>query len=196
MKQLFTIFLLLGMVFNQQLIAQSFSPTGYIEEMTKPVRVFKSHIPNDSIILNSISVPVSPSDANIRTLISKMYKTVTDSLSMGVGIAAPQIGINKRVILVQRFDKPNEPFEAYINPTIIKYSELMALRSEGCLSIDDYRCEVERSYAILLNYFTVDGDFNTEMVEDFTARIFQHEIDHLDGILFPERTTETKIIKQ
>jgi peptide deformylase len=196
MKQLFTVLIVLGVTFNQQLSAQLFSPADYIEEISMPVRVFKSHIPNDSIILNSISVPVSPSDANLKLLISKMYKTVTDSLSRGVGIAAPQIGINKRVILVQRFDKPNEPFEAYINPSIIQRSDLMALRTEGCLSVDDYRCEVERSYAILINYFTVDGIFNTEMVEDFTARIFQHEIDHLDGILFPERTGVTKGLNQ
>jgi peptide deformylase len=116
-----------------------------------------------------------------------MYMTVTDSMSRGVGIAAPQIGINKRVILVQCFDKENQPFEAYINPAIIKYSELKARRIEGCLSVDDYRSEVERSYAILLSYFTVEGEYKLEMVEDFVARIFQHEIDHLDGILFTQR---------
>jgi peptide deformylase len=119
-----------------------------------------------------------------------MYKTVTDSLSLGVGIAAPQVGVNKRVILVQRFDKAGEPFEAYLNPTIIQYTALQETRREGCLSVDNFRCEVERSYAILISSFSVDGIFRIEMVEGFTARIFQHEIDHLDGILFTERVTK------
>jgi peptide deformylase len=116
-----------------------------------------------------------------------MFRTVTDSLSRGVGIAAPQIGVNKRVIIVKRFDKLNEPFEAYINPKILQFSMLQATREEGCLSVDGIRCEVERPYAILVSYTTVWGESKTEMVEDYTARIFQHEIDHLDGILFTER---------
>ena len=187
MKQLFTIILIWGILFTGAVNAQTFVPTDYLDYSIDAVRVYKSHIPSDSIVLHSVSVPVKHDDPGLRTLISMMYKTVTDSLSRGVGIAAPQIGINKRVVLVQRFDKPNEPFEAYINPTIIKYSNLKAMRAEGCLSIDDIRSDVERSYAIFLSYFSIDGEFKMEMVEDFVARIFQHEIDHLDGILFTER---------
>lgn len=187
MKQVFTAFLLISFVFINQTKSQEFWPCDYIDYSFSKAKVFKSHISKDSLILHSISKPVSFDDSTINALISQMYLTVIDSLSKGVGIAAPQIGINKRVILVQRFDKDKEPFEAYINPTIIKYSDLKALRAEGCLSIDDLRSEVERSYAILISYFTINGDYRIEMVEDFVARIFQHEIDHLDGILFTER---------
>ena len=167
--------------------AQLFEPDGYLLGVDTPLRVTKSHIVNDSLILNAISVPVDLFDNELKLLISSMYRTVTDSMSLGVGIAAPQVGVNKRVILVKRVDRINQPFDAYLNPAIIQYSDLKESRSEGCLSVDNFRCEVERSYAILVTYFTVYGDYRIEMVEGYTARIFQHEIDHLDGILFTER---------
>ena len=167
---------------------QEFHPADYIKIMPEPARVYKVCEPSDSFLLSSMSLPVQlVVSEKTKILVSLMYRTVTDSLSAGVGIAAPQIGVSQRVILVQRFDKPNQPFEAYINPEIIQYSQLQAKRQEGCLSIDDVRLEVERPYAVLLSYFTVKGEHRMEMVEDFTARIFQHEIDHLNGILFPQR---------
>lgn len=167
--------------------AQSFEPDNYLKNVQNPNRIFKSHIPTDSLILQRVSDPVELSDSSLSTLIARMYRTVTDSLSRGVGIAAPQLGVSKRVILVERLDKSVQTFEAYLNPCIIQYTKLKDLRTEGCLSIDSFRCEVERPYAILLTYFTVYGEFRIEMVEGFTARIFQHEIDHLNGILFTER---------
>jgi peptide deformylase len=187
MKQIFTLLVAFLLLQTTGANGQTFLPESYINRLNDPARVFKSHISADSMVLKSVSVEVNASDPELSHLISLMYRTVTDSLSRGVGIAAPQIGINKRVILVQRLDKEEKPFEAYLNPKIIQFSKLMALRSEGCLSIDDCRAEVERSYAILISYITVSGEERIEMVEDFTARIFQHEIDHLDGILFVER---------
>lgn len=187
MKKLLTFLLALLCLYSVNIQAQSFSPESYIIAQPNPSKVFKSHIKSDSLILNKPSEFVSPLDSSIKTLISRMFRTVTDSLSRGVGIAAPQIGVNKRVIIVKRFDKLNEPFEAYINPKILQFSMLQATREEGCLSVDGIRCEVERPYAILVSYTTVWGESKTEMVEDYTARIFQHEIDHLDGILFTER---------
>ena len=187
MKQTFTIICLWILLLPLASISQTFEPAGYILQMDKPARVMKSHLKPDSIILHTVSTPYDMNEPGLKELVSQMYRTVIDSLSRGVGIAAPQIGVNKRVIIVQRFDKPEEPFEAYVNPTIIQYSNLKALRNEGCLSIENCREVVERSYAILLSYYTVKGEFKLEMVEDFTARIFQHEIDHLDGILFTSR---------
>jgi len=188
MKKLYLSFVLASTI-SFSIQAQSFSPNDYLMVVESPMRVMKSHIEADSIILASIALPVNPADENLRLLISSMYRTVTDSLTRGVGIAAPQVGVSKRVMLVKRLDKLNEPFEAYINPTIIQYTELKDLRSEGCLSIDNFRCEVERPYAILLTYLNIYGEYRIEMVEGFTARIFQHEIDHLDGLLFPERAS-------
>lgn len=76
-----------------------------------------------------------------------MLLTVMNPDHADVGIAAPQVGINKNVIWVQRFDKKGEPFEFFINPKIIWRSQLTRLGTEGCLSIPDQREETERSYA-------------------------------------------------
>lgn len=158
-----------------------------------PMRVFKTNSYSDSLLLRSQSADVTSdtSDIYLNTLIKRMYITVNDTASMGVGIAAPQVGVLKRVIWVQRFDKPGEPFEAYLNPKIVQYSQLKQERREGCLSVPDRRGDPKsRSYAILLEYNRPDMSFHREMVEGFTAIIFQHEIDHLNGILFTDYLKE------
>ncbi len=94
----------------------------------------------------------------------------------------------KNIIWVQRFDKENEPYEYYLNPKITKYSDLKRNCGEGCLSVPIIKDTTEtRSYAILLEYDKLDKTHHTEMIEDFTAVIFQHEIDHLNGIIFLDR---------
>jgi peptide deformylase len=152
-----------------------------------PMRVFLTTDRKDSLLLRSESEDINYIGKNplLDTLITRMLSTVQDSASLGVGIAAPQIGILKRIILVQRFDKEGEPFEAYINPTIIQQTTLKQDCREGCLSIPDTSgITTNRSYAIMIEYRSPSGEKHTEMVEGFTAVIFQHEIDHLDGILF------------
>ncbi|MHC1780585.1 MAG: peptide deformylase [Bacteroidales bacterium] len=156
-------------------------------DSTTPFRVLKTDNKSDSLFLRGKSSGVDPiADKQILDLLSKrMYKTVTDSASLGVGIAAPQIGISKNVILVQRFDKEGSPFELYLNPEIIQFSKMKQDCREGCLSVPDKRGVTKsRSYAILIKYQRSDNSFVTEMVEGFTAVIFQHETDHLKGALF------------
>jgi peptide deformylase len=151
------------------------------------MRVFKITNTSDSILLRTKSkdVKVDPSDPVLRTFVNRLYKTVTDSMSLGAGIAAPQVGILKNIIWVQRFDKENFPFELFLNPKIIQDSELKQDCLEGCLSIPDRRDTTKtRSYAVLVEYDKLDNTHHVEMVEDFTAVIFQHEIDHLNGILY------------
>lgn len=141
----------------------------------------------DSLILRSQSEDIIyPQDSLLATkLASRMLKTVTSPDNLGVGIAAPQVGILKNMILVQRYDIDSTPFEAYINPKIIKYTKLKQPCLEGCLSIPDRMDTTKtRAYAILLEYDNLQGEHKTEMIEDFTAVIFQHEIDHLNGILY------------
>jgi peptide deformylase len=89
-----------------------------------------------------------------------------------------------------RFDKPGEPFEVYLNPKITWRSKLMRKGAEGCLSIPDIRGDVLRNYTIQITYQDKEGKHHEEMVEGFTAVIFQHEIDHLNGILFTHRLIE------
>ena len=117
-----------------------------------------------------------------------MLLTVRDSTNEGVGIAAPQVGVSRRLIAVQRFDKPGEPFEFYVNPQIVHYSQSRSAGPEGCLSIPDIAGSVLRADTIVLAY--VDGETllpAVDTVRGFTAIIFQHETDHLDGVLFTDK---------
>jgi peptide deformylase len=115
-----------------------------------------------------------------------------DPANPGIGIAAPQVGINKNVFWVQRFDKKGEPFEFYINPKIVWRSALLRKGMEGCLSIPEIRGDVFRNYTIQLMYWDKEGKFHEEVVEGFTAVVFQHEYDHLNGVLFTDRLKEQK----
>lgn len=153
----------------------------------KPMRVFKINNAKDSVLLRQQSsyVKPDPNDITLRHFTKRLFATVRDSLSLGVGIAAPQVGILKNIIWVQRFDKDDAPFEVYLNPKIINYSEEKQTRREGCLSIPN-RAETlnTRSKVITIEYDTLNAEHVTEDVADFTSVIFQHEIDHLNGILF------------
>lgn len=152
-----------------------------------PMRVYKITSETDSILLRKKSGYIKPDPNNpiLKTFIKRLYRTVTDSMSLGAGIAAPQVGILKNIIWVQRFDKENFPFEVCLNPIIVQYSEKKQTNREGCLSIPNRRETLDnRAYAILIEYDTENGDHKTEMVEAFTSVIFQHEIDHLNGILY------------
>jgi len=115
----------------------------------------------------------------------RLIATVTDPKSLGVGIAAPQVGILKNIICVQRLDKEGVPFEVYLNPVITNYSKKKRPCPEGCLSIPNKRATtLDRAYAIDLEYDKLNGKHYFETVTDFVSVIFQHEIDHLHGILF------------
>jgi len=158
-----------------------------------PMRVWKINNYSDSILLRKDCLPVLPdsNDVVLQRFTKRLYATVRDSMSLGVGIAAPQVGILKDIIWVQRFDKEGFPFEVYLNPNIVQYSTKKQDCREGCLSIPNRSDTTKtRAYAILLEYDRIDGSHHTEMVEDFTAVIFQHEIDHLRGILYLDHLEE------
>jgi len=142
----------------------------------------------DFIILRNKSLDIPHLKRNIWDLLSeRMLATVNDPNHAGVGIAAPQVSVNRRLILVQRFDKDDKPFETIFNPEIIYSSDSVHSRIEGCLSIPEIRDTVTRSWTIEVLYYNSKGKKIQETVEGFTARIFQHEIDHLNGILFTDR---------
>lgn len=117
-------------------------------------------------------------------LCSLMVATVTHPTQDGVGIAGPQVGLNRRVVAVQRFDKEGEPFEVYPNISIVWASDSLTFGPEGCLSVPDRREDVARSTEIVIEY-GIPAVRDT--VNGFTAVIFQHEIDHLDGVLYIDR---------
>lgn len=141
-------------------------------------------------ILKSVSTDVDVKDELLPVLADRMFLSMRDPANPGIGIAAPQVGINKNLVWVQRFDKEGEPFELYLNPKIIWRSALLRKGMEGCLSIPDIDGEVLRNYTIKLTYLDKEGKFHEEMIEGFTAVVFQHETDHLNGILFTDRMKE------
>lgn len=192
MKQLVFVFLVVGLmqscaVSRLACVEKQRINDGGADEAMYVLSVF---VPRDSLVLTSMAKPVR----NIKTkpiqkLTSRMLATVHHPDSRGVGIAAPQVGISRQVILVQRFDKEERPFEACFNPKIVWLSELKTAYKEGCLSVPGYRGEVERPDTVDVKYQDVHGIWKIERIQGFTARIFQHEIDHLNGILYTELIT-------
>jgi len=141
--------------------------------------------------LLSLSTEIDPLDSNTATLVKRMKESLL-STDGGVGIAAPQVGVNRRLIWVQRFDKEGDPLEYFINPVIVWKSELQNLGPEGDLSIPEFRDQFYRSKVIQLEYVDLKGQKYSEIVEGFTAVIFQHEIDHLFGILISDKKEKEK----
>ncbi|WP_158962501.1 peptide deformylase [Myroides fluvii] len=159
-------------------------------DQTQPMYVYQDGVPDELQVLKTNCTEIDPQDTNVKMLIARMYKTVADGDRAGVGIAAPQVGLARRLFLVKRFDKANEPFEFFINPQIVWYSAVLQQGDEGCLSIEDRYEAVYRSLAVQITYFDLEGNHYQEVVEGYTAVIMQHEYDHLNGILFTDRVVE------
>ncbi len=212
------------------------------------MRVLTIESPEDSLVLRTPCADFTAEallSTDYERLCSLMVATVTHPSQDGVGIAGPQVGLSRRVVAVQRFDKEpvswggrtDYPFEVYPNIRIIWKSDSLAVGGEGCLSVPDRRGDVLRSTEIVIEYADVKalsgGDFETptcsisnlssgsasdssasdkagnaasenqmknccmkhqggipmirDTVRGFTAVIFQHETDHLDGVLYIDR---------
>ncbi|MBN2807556.1 MAG: peptide deformylase [Prolixibacteraceae bacterium] len=157
-----------------------------------PMRLYTINQKSDSLLLRTPARDVKKKDIGSETiehLSKRMLATMHDTLNTGVGIAAPQVGISLSIICVQRFDKPGEPSEVYYNPKIIEYGDSINSGQEGCLSIPNYRGTLGRSHNIEISYLDALGKLQTENINDFTAIIFQHEIDHLKGVLYYDHIT-------
>ena len=109
----------------------------------------------------------------------------------GVGLAAPQVGVSERIIVIDP-QQDELPAFALINPEIVEVSKETEKGEEGCLSIPGLRELVERSYRVVVRGLTPEGQRRELDVEGLPARILQHEIDHLDGILFIDRVSPLK----
>ena len=160
------------------------------------MRVLTIDRPDDLALLRAQSADLSTealSSEAYSTLSSLMIATVTHPSQDGVGIAGPQVGLNRRVVAVQRFDKEGEPFEVYGNIRIVAHHGEKASGGEGCLSVPDRRGDVMRWQDIEIEYDAVFSEGKVtvqparERIQGFTAVIFQHETDHLDGILYIDR---------
>ena len=147
--------------------------------------------PEDSAILRTPCTDLTKAELkskDLKTLISKMMTTVRAPQHDGVGIAAPQVGISKRLICLQRFDKDGGPFECYLNVHIDSLFGEIGKGPEGCLSIPPMRGLVPRYTNVIVSYIQPETlESKRDTVTGYTAVIFQHECDHLDGRLYIDR---------
>ena len=142
-------------------------------------------------ILRRKARPVTKFDSNLQTLIDDMIKTMR--AAPGVGLAAPQLGVSERVIVVEYGDEEDEtvPKKLYalVNPELKITSNETEVGVEGCLSVPGLLGEVERSLAVTVKGLNRRGQPMRIKARGWKARIFQHEIDHLNGVVFTDRAT-------
>ena len=154
------------------------------------MRVLSVDNPADSVVLRAACADFTVEELQspeYEALARKMVATVTSPDQDGVGIAGPQVGLSRRIIAVQRFDKPGEPFEVYPNVRISALRGEREYGAEGCLSVPGRRGDVLRWRDIDIQYTSpVTLQDTTESITGFTAVIFQHECDHLEGILYTD----------
>jgi peptide deformylase len=142
--------------------------------------------------LKQTSTPVTDCDDALRALAAEMIQVMYDE--PGIGLAAPQVGHAIRLVVM---DTAWSDEDGERNPAVIINPEIMSREGtivweEGCLSVPDFTAEVERSAHIVVRYTNADGEEVTEDVSGLRAVCFQHEIDHLDGILFIDRISRLK----
>jgi len=150
-------------------------------------------------VLRRKARPVTKFDQDLQSLIDDMIETMREA--PGVGLAAPQVGVSERVIVVEYAEEEEaaegeEPREAdpklyvMVNPEIVKSSADTEIGVEGCLSIPGLVGEVERKYVVRIKGQNRRGQPMKLKAEGWLARIFQHEIDHINGVLFTDHATK------
>jgi peptide deformylase len=147
-------------------------------------------------LLRQVAVPVSRFDAELAALVADMDDTMR-ALN-GAGIAAPQIGVSARVVIFELKENPRYPHVSPVPYTVLVNPLLTPLGSEqdegweGCLSVPGMRGLVPRFRRLRYQGFDLRGAAIDRTVEGFHARVVQHEVDHLDGVLFPQRVTDLR----
>ncbi|MBM3316358.1 MAG: peptide deformylase [Candidatus Eisenbacteria bacterium] len=143
-------------------------------------------------LLERRSAPVAGVDEKVRELVADLLETM--DAERGIGLAAPQIGALRRVIVVH--PRPEEEGSgrrlALINPEIVAYAGSCVFE-EGCLSVPGTYAEVRRPERVRARYFDTGGEERIEEFDGLMARVVQHEIDHLDGVLFVERLAPMRL---
>ena len=147
-------------------------------------------------LLRAVAAPVTRFDAELAALVTDMDDTMR-ALS-GAGIAAPQIGVSLRVVIFELKDNPRYPhlapvpYTVLVNPVLTSLGEEQEEGWEGCLSVPGIRGLVPRFRRLRYQGFDVNGAPIDRTVEGFHARVVQHEADHLDGILYPQRMRDLR----
>ncbi|HVK92545.1 MAG TPA: peptide deformylase [Mycoplana sp.] len=142
-------------------------------------------------ILRQVSAPLGTIDDEARRLADDMLETMYDA--PGIGLAAIQIGVPRRMLVldVSREGEEKTPL-VFINPEIVMASDARSVYEEGCLSIPDYYAEVERPAEVTVRYVDRDGREQTIDADGLLATCLQHEIDHLNGVLFIDHISKLK----
>src|SRR6266404_5797365 len=145
--------------------------------------------PDPRLKIKARAVPVV--DAEVRRLMDDMLETMYHSI--GIGLAAPQVGVARRVLVVDvaRDGEPPQPMRL-ANPEILWRSEGLTVANEGCLSLPEHYAEVERPEEIRLRYLDHENEIREIEAKGLLATCLQHEIDHLDGVLFVDHISALK----
>ena len=192
MKKILLLFISLG--FTSCATFTSKEKAVIYSEPGKSARVTLITNPQDSVVLRTPSKDIRKikNNKDLAALIEIMKKTM--EVENGVGIAAPQIGINKNIFLFLRLDKPNTPVQVAINPKILSHpSETTCFLYDGCLSVPDRYGNSQRYSWIEVEYKNEKGETIREKLlgggrkEDYTGVIFQHEFDHINGKLYIDK---------
>ena len=141
--------------------------------------------------LRLVSAPVARIDAEVKKLVAEMFDTMYEA--PGVGLAAIQLGVPKRVVTIDatRGEEEKQPI-ALINPEIFWISEEKIGHEEGCLSIPEYLDEVERAERVRFRFLDLEGKPHEVEADGLLARVVQHEIDHINGVLFIDHLSKLK----
>jgi peptide deformylase len=141
--------------------------------------------------LKTVSRPVDAVDGGVRALMDDMLETMY--AAPGVGLAAVQVNVPKRIIVMDlaRDNAPPEP-RFFINPEIVWYSQELTVFSEGCLSFPELFDDVERASSVKVRYLDYHGKPREELAQDLFAVCIQHEIDHLEGVLFVDHLSRLR----
>ena len=141
--------------------------------------------------LKAPNARVAEVDGEIKKIVKNMVKTMFHY--NGIGLAAPQVGINKKIVVIDfSFGKNKDEVMALINPEIIYYGPEKDVMEEGCLSFPNLFIDVERSKKVKVRATTLDGNAIEFEGIDFFARVLQHEIDHINSILMVDRISPLK----
>jgi len=137
------------------------------------------------------SAPVTAVDKSLRKLVDDMFETMY--AAPGIGLAAIQVGVPQRVVTMDlaKKDDPKAP-QVFINPEVVWSSDEKATYEEGCLSIPEYYEDVERPQKVRVKYMDLDGKAREIEAEGLLATCLQHEIDHINGVLFIDHISKLK----
>ncbi|SER89395.1 peptide deformylase [Rhizobium sp. NFR03] len=142
-------------------------------------------------LLRQISAPVERVDDEVRRVADDMLETMYDA--PGIGLAAIQIGLPRRLLVIDLAKEGDEAApQVFINPEILTSTDERSVYEEGCLSIPDYYAEVERPAGITLRYLDREGHQQEITADGLLATCLQHEIDHLNGVLFIDHISKLK----